>query len=145
MTPETLVDDTDALNDIVQFEISQEISILNARRPWLQGHSARTLFKGTTFRIVLISMDANSKLNKHHADGTISVHVLRGSLRLHIGEQTRDIAANGLLTIGASIEHDVEALEDSHFLLTMSWPDAEALDQLRKVEHRNKARQDATT
>jgi hypothetical protein len=37
------------------------------------------------------------------------------------------------LTIGASIKHDVEAIEPSVFLLTISWP---ANQQLLAMQHR---------
>jgi hypothetical protein len=37
------------------------------------------------------------------------------------------------LTVGASIKHDVEAIEASVFLLTISWP---ANQQLLAMQHR---------
>jgi hypothetical protein len=38
-----------------------------------------------------------------------------------------------LLTVGASIKHDVEAIEASVFLLTISWPTNQ---QLLAMQHR---------
>jgi hypothetical protein len=38
-----------------------------------------------------------------------------------------------LLTVGASIKHDVEAIAPSVFLLTISWP---ANQQLLAMQHR---------
>ncbi|WP_263357903.1 cupin domain-containing protein [Acidicapsa ligni] len=73
-------------------------------------------------------------MHEHHADGTVSVHVLKGVLRVRMSGQARDIDAGTILAIESSIAHDVEALEDSAFLLTMSWPNAETLDRLRKAE-----------
>jgi quercetin dioxygenase-like cupin family protein len=135
MTQETSTGQATASNDTAQFAIIEELSTYEESRPWAQGHFAKTLFKRPDFRILLVSMDRGSKLHEHHADGTISVHVLKGALRVRVSGQVRDIAVSSILAIGSTLEHDVEALEDSAFLLTMSWPDAETLDRLRKTEH----------
>ncbi len=134
MTQTNSTDHAIASNDTSQFKIFEELSKFEERRPWSQGHFARTLFKQPDFRLVLVAMDRGSRLHEHHADGTVSVHVLKGVLRVRMSGQARDIDAGTILAIESSIAHDVEALEDSAFLLTMSWPNAETLDRLRKAE-----------
>jgi quercetin dioxygenase-like cupin family protein len=44
-----------------------------------------------------------------------------------------DLKPGNLITLGASIRHEVEALEDSAFLLTISWPSDE---ELAAMKHR---------
>jgi len=71
-------------------------------------------------RVVLFAMEQTAKMKEHHADGTVSVRVLRGALRLRIGEGDMRLGTGGLLIIGAKVRHDVEALEESVFLLTIA-------------------------
>jgi quercetin dioxygenase-like cupin family protein len=61
-------------------------------------------------------------MKEHHVDGTSSVQMLRGHIRYSAEGQTYDLLARSPLTIGASIKHDVEAIEASVFVLTISWP-----------------------
>jgi quercetin dioxygenase-like cupin family protein len=61
------------------------------------------------------------------------VQVLKGRIRIGIDGNGYELSAGGLLTLGASIKHDVEALEDSAFLLTISWPSSQ---ELAAKEHR---------
>jgi quercetin dioxygenase-like cupin family protein len=130
----TSTDHAISSHDTALFNIFEELRMFEDGRPWSQGHFAKTLFKQSDFRIVLVSMEKGSKLHEHHADGTISLHVMKGALRLLISGQTRDVTTGIILAIECSVTHDVEALEDSAFLLTMSWPDPETLDRRRKAE-----------
>ena len=119
--------------DFAKFDLSREIADSAKKKPWPSGHFAKTLFKNFDFRVVLISMERASHLKEHHADGTISIHVLQGAIRLNAQGKTHDLRASSLFTLAPSIKHDVEAFEDSAFLLTISWPPSE---KLRSLEHR---------
>ena len=59
--------------------------------------------------------------------------VLKGKVRMNVGGHPHELADGNLFTLAASIRHDVEALEDSAFLLTISWPSAE---ELAAMKHR---------
>ena len=133
MTIEGFANDGTILADIAQFDLTREIADSQKRKPWPMGHFAKTLFKKSDFRMVLISMESGSMLKEHHADGTISVHALQGTVRFTTQGNTYELRANNVLTLAASIKHQVEALEDAVFLLTISWPDTEKLE---KMEHR---------
>lgn len=115
------------VEDLAQFDLNQEISECEHKKPWQSGTFARTLFKKTDFRIVLILMEPSARMNEHHADGTLSVHVLKGRIAFGVDGSRQELSAGNLLTLAASIKHDVEALEDSAFLLTISWPNNEEL------------------
>jgi hypothetical protein len=52
---------------------------------------------------------------------------------MNVAGKPHELAASNLFTLGASIRHDVEALDDSAFLLTISWPSAE---ELAAMKHR---------
>ncbi len=133
MTTEGYADDGTTVKEFAQFDLAQEMMDSERSKPWAKGHTAKTLFKKTDFRMVLISMEEGAALREHHADGTISVQVLKGSIRFISQGEAHTLRQNSIVTLGASITHQVEAIEDAAFLLTIAWPDK---DKLRTMQHR---------
>jgi quercetin dioxygenase-like cupin family protein len=121
------------IDRLAQFDLHQEIADSEQKKPWQSGHFAKTLFKKHDLRVVLITMENAAKMKEHHADGTIAVHVLKGQIRFSVHGKPHDLKLGNLLTLSASIKHEVEALEDSAFLLTISWPSDE---ELAAMKHR---------
>lgn len=118
---------------LATFNLDREIADSKQKKPWPSGLYSRTLYKSDDFRAVLITMDASAHMKEHHTDGTISIHVLKGAIRVKAQGEAHELQASSLLTLAPSIKHDVEALEDAAFLLTISWPTS---DKLRSLEHR---------
>jgi quercetin dioxygenase-like cupin family protein len=129
----TSLQDGTMIDKMAQFDLLKEIADSEQKKPWQSGHNAKTLFKKHDFRIVLITMEAGAHMKEHHADGTISVQVLKGSLRFSVAGKPHDLHVGNLFTLAASIRHDVEAIGDAAFLLTISWPSAE---ELAAMKHR---------
>ena len=109
---------------LLQFDLASELDQLHRDESWLQitGRSSKTLVKYPDLRIVLIAMKANTRMHEHMAAGKISVQLLNGHIRLHLPEKVVDLPAGHLLALDQCVPHDVEATEDSAFLLTLSWP-----------------------
>ena len=109
---------------VLQFGLASELDELHRDEAWLQptGRSSKTLVKYPDVRIVLIAMKANTRMHEHTAAGRISVHTLDGHIRLHLPERVVDLPVGHLLALDHCVPHDVEASEDSAFLLTLSWP-----------------------
>jgi quercetin dioxygenase-like cupin family protein len=78
--------------------------------------------KQPDFRIVLVAMKAATEMNEHRADGRISIQTIVGHVRLKLPQQTAEVPAGHLLALDRCITHDVEAVEESVFLLTICWP-----------------------
>ncbi len=108
--------------DFVQFDLMREIADSERQKPWSAGIHARVLTTKPDFRVVLISMETAARLKEHRVDGTSAVQVLKGHIRYSTGGQAYDLQAGSLITLGASIAHEVESLDESSFLLTISWP-----------------------
>ncbi|HEY5213831.1 MAG TPA: cupin domain-containing protein [Acidobacteriaceae bacterium] len=125
-TPVSADDGTMTAN-LAHFDLAQEMAEFEQHKPWPKGIYSKTLFKKKDLRVVLICMEAAARIEEHHADGTSSVQVLKGAIRYTTQGQTYDLKTGSLLTLGASIRHDVEAVAESGFLLTISWPDKEEL------------------
>jgi quercetin dioxygenase-like cupin family protein len=109
---------------VLQFGLASELDELHRDEAWLHptGRSSKTLVKYPDLRIVLIAMKANTRMHEHTAAGRISVHTLNGHIRLHLPDQVVDLPLGHLLALDHCVPHDVEASEDSAFLLTLSWP-----------------------
>ncbi len=121
------------IDKIAQFDLAREIADAEQKKPWPAGLYSKTLFKKHDHRVVLISMQSGARMKEHHADGTISLQVLRGQIRVSVNGKPHDLPTGTLFTLGASIRHDVEARNDSAFLLTISWPSNE---ELAAMKHR---------
>jgi quercetin dioxygenase-like cupin family protein len=115
-------EDGNVTGDFAQFDLLREIADSERRKPWPSGIHTRILTTRPDFRVVLISMETVTRLKKHRVDGTSSVQVLKGRIRYSTGGQVYDLQAGSLITLDASIEHEVESLDESAFLLTISWP-----------------------
>jgi quercetin dioxygenase-like cupin family protein len=129
----TSLQDGTMVDKMAQFDLIREIADSEKKKPWQSGHNAKTLFKKHDFRIVLITMEAAARMKEHHADGTISIQVIKGHIRVSVNGKPYDLPTGALFTLGHSIRHDVEAVSDSAFLLTISWPSAE---ELAAMKHR---------
>lgn len=111
------------IGSILQFDLAMETDQLRREDAWnTTSRNAKTLVKYADLRIVLIAMMAGTQMEGHKADGSISIQGLTGNLRLHLVDQTVELPAGRLLTLERGLLHDVKAMEDSSFLLTISWP-----------------------
>lgn len=110
---------------LMDFNLADEIAQLHDEEAWVRtGRNSKTLVKQPDFRIVLIALKRDGHLEEHSADARISIHALSGHLKLRLPEQTVDLPAGHLLVLDKALEHDLEALEESAILLTISWPHA---------------------
>lgn len=111
---------------ISQFDLHEEIRLLRNEESLRRetGRSSKTLVKQQDFRIVLVLMKADTRLSEHRANARISIHAILGCIRVHMRNNGKmvELPAGGLLALDSSIPYDIEALEESAFLLTISWP-----------------------
>lgn len=107
---------------LMEFDLPAEVHRLHAETTWSTGQNARTLIKYDDFRVVLTALQAKVRIPEHKADGRISVHVLSGHIQLRASGRTFSLRPGGLLAIDHGVPHEVEALEESTFLLTIAWP-----------------------
>jgi quercetin dioxygenase-like cupin family protein len=108
----------------MEFDLPAEIDRLRGETTWTSGQNSRTLVKYDDLRVVLIVLQAHSRMAKHKSEGRISVHVLSGHIQLKAAGRTFNLRSGGLLALDRVVSHDVEALEESAFLLTIAWPGA---------------------
>ncbi len=109
---------------LLQFNMLQEIDQLRKKESWLRetGRSSKTLVKYPDFRVLLVAMKANTVMTGHRAEGRITIHTLLGRLRLSLPDHVTEIAAGQLVALDCGITHDIKAVNESAFLLTIAWP-----------------------
>jgi quercetin dioxygenase-like cupin family protein len=107
---------------ILQCDLVEAIQSLHQGVAWLQGTgpSSKTLVKHPDLRIVLLAMRKKMYMHEHTTSATISVQTLAGHIRLRLPGRTVELPTGQLLVLDQFVPHDVEAVEDSAFLLTLS-------------------------
>jgi len=104
------------------FDLAREVARLHEEHAWRQGdRNAKALVKEPDFHIVLIALRAGARMEQHRAAGRISVQTLAGHLRLQTAGSNVDLPVGRLVSLERDVPHDVEALEESAFLLTIAW------------------------
>lgn len=106
----------------LEFDLSAELKNLRGETTWNSGRNARTLVKYDDLRVVLMALQANTRVAEHQTDGRITIHMLSGHVRLNASGRTFDLRAGSLIALDQGSAHDIEALEESAFLLTIAWP-----------------------
>lgn len=105
----------------MRFDLNAELASLKAEPSWQHAdRNARTLVRESALRIVLMALKAGARLDEHRADGEISIQVLAGRLTLAVGDEQIELAPGQLLALTGGVPHDVEAREESAFLLTIA-------------------------
>lgn len=108
---------------LLAFDLAAEMERLKGGEHWAKdGRVSKTLVKHSDFRIVLMFMKAGTLMQEHKTDASISIHALSGRLLIKLDEQTVELPAGNLLVLEKSLSHDVKAIEESAFLLSISWP-----------------------
>jgi quercetin dioxygenase-like cupin family protein len=105
---------------IMSFDLMAELEQLRRQPSYDAGSpTGRTLLKVPDLRIVLMALRAGGRMREHHASGPISIQALAGSVRVRVSDATFDLSAGQLLALESGIRHDVEAVGDTAFLLSI--------------------------
>lgn len=106
----------------LEFELALEIEKLRREPAYEGGRNAKTMVKYEDFRIVLTAIKGGTRIHEHHSAGRISVQTVAGHIRMRALDREFDLPQGRLLVLDRGVQHDVEAIQDSAFLLTVAWP-----------------------
>src|ERR1700693_4385824 len=108
---------------LLQIDLERELQQLRRENSAQReaGRSSKTLAKYPDFRIVLILMKGGTRMRQHRAEGRISIQQLKGQVCIHLADRKVTVSTGHLLVLDCGVLHDVEALEESALLLTISW------------------------
>ncbi len=105
------------------FDLAGEIESLHTNPDWsTKGIARKPVVRYPDFHITVIAMKANSRIEEHHNPGRISVQTITGHIRMHAANQTFDLPKGRVLVLDRAVRHDVEALQESAFLLSAAVP-----------------------
>ena len=105
----------------LEFNLERELEQLHEEPGWASGQNARTLVKFDDFRVVLMALRARARVPGHQTKGRISIHTVVGHILVRADGRTFDLPGGALLAFDQDVPHEVEAVEDSAFLLTIAW------------------------
>ncbi len=84
------------------------------------GRAAKTLVKQGEQRITLVALRHGAALPAHRVAGAVSVHTLRGLVKVGIEREQMELPAGALVAFGPGVAHTVAAVEDSALLITVA-------------------------
>jgi len=107
----------------LSFHLGAEADQLRRERPWKEhGHNAITLAKYPDLCLVLEVLRAGSRIATREPEERLSLEVLAGRIRLRAGGRTIQLSPGYLVVLDRATAHEIEAEEDSTFLLTVGQP-----------------------
>jgi quercetin dioxygenase-like cupin family protein len=108
---------------VTAFDLTAEIDALRHESSWQQGdRNAKTFIKEADVRVVLTALKAGAVVKEHRVPGPATVQALSGRISLRLPGQTIELSTGQLLALEHDLPHDVEAIEESAFLITIAWP-----------------------
>lgn len=108
----------------LEFDLLARIERLRRERLSRADIASKTLVKYPDLRIALTVMRAGARIEEHKAVGRISVQTVTGHIRMQVPGKLVDLPAGRILALDRAVPHDVEAVEESAYLLTMAVPEA---------------------
>ena len=105
----------------LNFDLKAEVAKLY-RTGMQAGRNSRTLMKAPDLRVVLVTAKKGTVLNEHRADGSVTILAVAGHIRLKLDDTNVELKPGELLALDRGLQHDVEALSDCAFLVTIGWP-----------------------
>jgi quercetin dioxygenase-like cupin family protein len=108
----------------VQFDIWEELEELQRSPEWKDGIARKVLVEYPELQITLRAMKANTRIPRHHNPGRVCVQMVQGHIRMHVEDGLVDLTQGKALILNPGVSHDVEALEESAFLLIIAPPTA---------------------
>jgi NADH:ubiquinone oxidoreductase subunit F (NADH-binding)/quercetin dioxygenase-like cupin family protein len=102
-------------------DLQHEIDELKSSEFWKSSdRMAKTLVKQGTFTVVLTLMKAGTVLKEHKAEGNVSIHVLRGRIRVNVDQNTEEIEEGQMMVLNRDVRHSIKALDETAFLISIT-------------------------
>ena len=117
----------------LEFDLTRELEQLHREPEWNSGQNAKTLVKYDDFRVVLTALKARARVPEHQTKGRISIQTVAGHILVRAEGRTFDLHRGTLLALDQNLPHDVEAIEESAFLITIAWPHGDRQGSAREL------------
>jgi quercetin dioxygenase-like cupin family protein len=114
---------------VMYLDLEAEQAQLRQEDEWRRmGRNAMTLVKYPDLRIVLEVMRPGARIERRReeTDGRVAIQVLSGRIRIEVQHERVEVPAGRLVALDRKVPHDIEALDESAFLIWVSWLEGEA-------------------
>ncbi len=106
---------------LVSMDIPEFIKQLKSEATWKNSdRNAMTVYKTNGMRIVLIALHQDAMMQKHTAEGIISVQVLEGEILFSTDDRSVVIRNGEMIALHKGLPHSVKAIKEAVFLLTLT-------------------------
>ncbi|MGE5109545.1 MAG: hypothetical protein ACM3JB_01725 [Acidobacteriaceae bacterium] len=103
-----------------EIDLFRELEELRNSPEWSSGIARKVLIRYPDLQITLRRMKAGTCIPDHHNPGRICVQTIFGHIRMHAEDKIFDLPQGKMLVLDRAVIHDVEALQESAFLLTVA-------------------------
>jgi quercetin dioxygenase-like cupin family protein len=105
---------------ILGFDLPAVIKRIKNEKEWFMGnHNAIALSKSKHMRIVLVAMHKGNEMVMNHIETATCIHVIEGKLKINAKNESHIFEQNQLLTLNENTKHEISAIEETVFLLTV--------------------------
>lgn len=107
---------------VTVLDLLDEADALRREPAWAQSdRNAKTFVKGSDLRVLLTILKQDAIIREHRVPATVVVQVLTGRVRLRLPDQEVELPAGRMVILERDLPHDVEALEESAFVISIGW------------------------
>ncbi len=103
-----------------EFRLYDEIERLKQETAWRGGSGNAITLTKAALRTVLVTLKAGTAIEEHRAPGPMTIQVLTGSIRFRAEDTVLELGPGQLAVLESPMRHDVQALNDTAFLLTLT-------------------------
>lgn len=104
---------------LLTFNLKALLTQIKSEDTWHTAQrSAMTLVRSPKLRVVLVALHKGTVIPSHHAEGPITIQVLEGQIKFTAAGQIVTLGTSQMLSLASELQHTVEAVEESAFLLT---------------------------
>lgn len=110
-------------SNVLLVDLAKEARALRVESSWeTLGKNAKTLIHHDDLRIVLVALAKGAQLHEHSVTRSVSIEVLEGEIRVAVEGVSSPfvLGPRALLMLEGGKGHDVDALNESVFLLTIA-------------------------
>lgn len=106
----------------LHFDIEKQLSELRSQEQWkFENRNAITLVKNARICVILIVLRNGAQMQSHRIAGSLTIHVVEGSIRFILSDESYELNAPSMISLDNDITHDVLAVTDSAFILTIMY------------------------
>lgn len=106
-----------------EINLKEELEGLRRSPEWDRDFARKVLKRYQDFQVMLRQMKANTRIPEHHNPGRISIQTVLGPFACM--PTIRCLNCLKMLVLDRAMTHDVEAVEESAFLLAVACPESQ--------------------